>query len=176
MATKVVVGSGDNIDLSSNILITQEEVDRYVNACLRDSCTLVRDYAKENHRYKNRSGELTRAIRFRVIDKVKRGEVYIKDSDLKDSKGKQTPYGTYINNGTGPTMVNREIFPVRAKALKWFDKRLGRAIFATRVHQHYKKKGIKAEHFLENAFDACKGEIDRIFEEGLGDLLSGKFK
>ena len=49
MATKVVVDSGaDNIDLSSSIIITQEELDRYANACLKDSCTLVRDYAKDH--------------------------------------------------------------------------------------------------------------------------------
>ena len=73
MATKVVVDSGaDNIDLSSSIIITQEELDRYANACLKDSCTLVRDYAKDHHKYKDRRGDLTRAIRYRVIDRVKR--------------------------------------------------------------------------------------------------------
>lgn len=60
--------------------------------------------------------------------------------------------------------------------LRWFDKRTGNPVFANRVHQHYKKKGIQAQHFLENAFDACKADIDRIFRESLGDLLSGKFK
>lgn len=153
----------DKSEVESDIRITQEDVDRYINSCLRDSCKLIRDYARGNHEFNNKTGKLERAIRFRVIDKVKEGIVYV---NLKEA-----PYGRYVQEDTGIFSGRGyyDIYPNRAKALRFFSKRYGRFIYA----MHVKHPGSRGEDFLQRAFDANIDNVNKIFEDGLRRLING---
>ena len=73
---------------------------------------------------------MTRAIHFRVIDRIKRGEIYIDE--------KEAPYGKYQVEGT-----NSPIRPKRAKYLSFFSDRYGKWFNKLKV------KGIPKDEFVE---------------------------
>ena len=164
MSTETYSVSFDTSGLKSDISVAQESVDKYIKTCLRDSCIMVSKSAKKDHKFKNRTGNLERAIKYMVVNKLETGIVYV---DLN-----QVPYGTYVNENTGlfgSRGAKYPIFPVRAKALSFFWERYGQwAVFKSVQHP-----GHKADKFLNNALDANKDNIDNIFAEGLRRLING---
>lgn len=143
--------------------LSKEDIDRYINKSLTSSCRVIRDYARKHHRYEDnparqkREGHigLTRAIHFRVIDKIKRGEVYI-DED-------EAPYGKYQVEGT-----KSPIRPVRAKRLSFFSDRYGKWYNLMEV------KGIPKDDFIHNAYKENRGKVRSIFRDYLRRLLRGE--
>ena len=154
----------DTSGLKSDISITRKSVDKYIDACLRESCKLVKNYAKKNHKFKNGADrKLEKAIKSMVVSKLREGIVYV---DLD-----QAPYGVYVHEDTGTFFNGRKypITPVRAKALKFFWERYGKWVTLARVNH----PGSKGDKFLEDALDANKGNINDIFSRGLNDLING---
>jgi len=143
--------------------ISKEEITRYINKSLNESCRLIRDYARTHHRYEDNPARqsregyvgLTRAIHFRVIDKIKRGEVYINE--------KEAPYGKYQLEGT-----RSPITPKRAKYLSFFSDRYGKWFRKMKV------KGITKDDFLHEAYSANRFKVREIFRDYLGRLLRGE--
>ena len=143
--------------------LSQEDVNRYINKSLKDSCRLIRDYARKHHRYEDnparqaREGHvgLTRAIHFRIIDKVKRGEVYVDE--------KEAPYAKYQIDGT-----RSPILPRKAKKLSFFSDRYGKWFRLMKV------KGIPKDDFIHNAYKVNRSKVKEIFRDYLGRLLDGR--
>lgn len=162
----------------SDITLTQDDVDRYLKSCLHDSCKLIRDRARRNHKFKSRSGTLVRAIRFMVLSRAKEGRigrVYIDTN--------KAPYGKFIAEGTGIYGVtHKRIFPKRAKALHWFSKKGYVNPYRNRFNPHLKPtewvlpsvRGIRGDDFLGRAYKYSRKEVNEIFADGLRRLLSGK--
>ena len=150
----------------TNILtLTQDDVNRYVRACLQKSCKIVRDYARTHHAYEDQPDRqkrdnqygLTRAILYRTIPRKSAkygyvGEVYVDE--------KKAPYAKYQIEGTSGHG------PVRAKGLTFFSDRFGK---------WYKDlawvSGIKPDDFLGRALKNNRVEINYIFEQGLRELM-----
>lgn len=153
----------DTSGLKADISVTQESVDRYISACLRNSCIMLRDYAKKNHKFKNRTGRLERAIKYKVINSIQTGVVYV-DADL-------VPYSIYVGEDTGVAFNGQRypISPVRAKALSFFWERVGQWVYFKRV----KHPGSKADRFLQDALNANEANINKIFADGLRELING---
>lgn len=157
--------------LASDINIKQEQVDRYIKTCLHRSCEVIRDYAKSHHGFKNHTGRLERAIRYKVISDVKNpyGVVYI-DPKIAVNKKDDEAYGKFVTHGTG--LFNPEnrhwIYPRKKKCLSWLDR-------STMKYTHYSKvKGSPADKFLENARTNTELEVKYIWEEALKELIDGK--
>lgn len=155
---KIDIDSSDPLGKTNILTLTQDDVGRYVKACLHDSCKLIVKYAKEHHYYKDYTGNLTRAIKFRVLDRKSSkyghvGRIYIDD--------KIAPYGKYQVEGTeGP------IRPKRASAFTFFSKRFGR------WYKNLKEvSGIKPDDFLGRAIKNNRLEVDYIFQQGLRELM-----
>lgn len=154
----------DESGLKSDITISQKSVDKYIHNCLRESCELVSEYAKSHHDFERRTGRLERAIKFMVIDRLKTGIVEI-DPEIAN-------YGKFVHEPTGrfgPKHEDYPIFPVRAKALFFFSRRLGRMTFAA-MTMH---PGSPGDPFLYEALDKNKQNIDDIFAKGLRRLING---
>lgn len=155
---KIDIDPSDHLGKTNILTLTQGDVDRYVKSCLHDSCKLIKEYAQNHHYYKDYTGNLTRAIKFRVLDRKSSeyghvGRIYI-DED-------KAPYGKYQLEGTkGP------IKPKRVSAFTFFSKRFGR---------WYKGlaevSGIKPDDFLGRAIKNNRLEVDRIFKEGLWEMM-----
>lgn len=150
-------------EIAKLFTLSKEDVNRYINKSLRDSCRLVRDYARKHHRYENRPARqereghigLTRAIHFRVIDKIKHGEVYIDE--------KEAPYGKYQDGGTKSPIV-----PKRSKYLRFFSDRYGKWFTKMKVN------GIPKDDFIHRAYKNTQADIRTIFRDYLRRLLRGK--
>ena len=143
--------------------LSKEQIEKYINKSLRASCRVIRDYARKHHRYEDnparqkREGNigLTRAIHFRVIDRIKRGEVYINE--------KEAPYGKYQVGGT-----HSPITPRRAKYLSFFSDRYGKFYRLASV------KGIKKDDFIHDAYKENRSTVKRIFRDYLRGLIDVK--
>jgi len=154
----------DGSGLKSDITISQKSVDKYIHTCLRDSCELVADYAKKHHNFERNTGRLEDAIKFMVIDRLKTGIVEI-DPEIAS-------YGKFVHEPTGrfgPKHEDYPIFPVRAKALFYFSRKMGRMTFAA-MTMH---PGSKGDPFLYEALDKNRKNIDEIFATGLRRLING---
>lgn len=168
--------------LASDIRIKQENVDRYVKTCLHKSCELIRDYAKQHHSYKDRTHDLTKAIRYKVISDVKNpyGIVYI-DPNIasKDSKYSQPNYdaihyGQFVSMGTGlwgKSHKTYSIYPRYKKALSFIDRKTKKRVTVRYVKAH---PGSKGSRFLENARKNTRLEVKYIWEQELKELINGK--
>ena len=157
------------------ISLTQDEVDKVLRPCLQKSCELVKKYAKEHHGYKDRTGNLTRAISYMTIKDVKNkynliGKIYINDKIAKvDNKYGGYGYGKFVTNGTGIHGGNGyySIYPRFKKALK-FNGRI--------VHHVNNHPGSKRYAFLDNAIRRTRSDIRKIFEEGLSESFNKTIK
>lgn len=158
---KIDIDPSEPLGKTNILTLTQDDVGRYVKACLHDSCKLIVKYAKEHHYYKDYTGNLTRAIKFRVLDRKSSeygyvGRIYIDD--------KIAPYGKYQVEGTGG--IDGKIRPKRASAFTFFSKRFGR------WYKDLKEvSGIKPDDFLGRAIKNNRLEIDYIFKEGLREMM-----
>lgn len=152
----------DSSGLKADISVTQASVDKYIQSCLRDSCIMLKDYAKRNHGFKNRTGDLERAIRYRVVSRINTGIVYVDP--------KEVPYAIYVHEDTGTFYDGKKypIFPRRVKALSFFWERYGEwGIFPMVNHP-----GSKGDKFLFKALESNKTNIDNIFMDGLRKLIN----
>lgn len=163
---------GGKRSLGSKFGLTKEQIDKFIQQSLRDSCRLVRDYAKRHHRYEDNPARqqregfigLTRAIHFHILDKAKKsttragerytGEVYVDE--------KEAPYAKYQI-----TETKSLIKPIRASRLKFFSDRYGRWYSLMQV------KGRPKDDFIRNAYKNNRAEIKAIFAEGLRRLING---
>lgn len=130
-----------------------------LRAAVKESTTLVRDYAQNNHDYSARSGDLEKSVetQFSVLGLT--GEVYL-DTNIAS-------YGPFVHEGTPAHMI----FPQNKRALRWF---IGpdEAVFAKGVNH----PGYKGDPFLHNALKDNKTQIDEIFakhtEKAVNDVAS----
>ena len=159
--------------LKADINIKQEQVDKYIKSCLHDSCEIIKQYAKEHHSFKNKSGRLERAIRYRVIDRLKEGIIYIDPKiAVTDAKYDSVPYGQFVAQGTGiwgKRHAKYPIYPRYKKALSFIDRRTSELITVKSVMH----PGSKASRFLENARKNTNLEVKYIWEQGLRRLING---
>lgn len=162
----------------SDITISQDDVDRYLKSCLHDSCEIIRNRARREHKFTNRTERLVRAIRFSVLPRAKEGRIGRVYIDTK-----MAPHGKWILEGTGLYGPKRHwIFPQRKKALHWFSKKG----FSNPAWNRFKPplartewvvgriRGMHGEDFLKNAYENSEKEVNEIFADGLRRLLSGK--
>lgn len=104
---------------------------RYV---FRDGLNDIAESARQNHRFKTRTGRLEQNTYGKLTkDYPLQGEVAIQ---------KDIRYGFFIHEGTGP----RYIEPKQAKVLRWASG--GKFMYSK---GHMIKKGIKADPFVKNA-------------------------
>ena len=164
----------------ADITLSQDDVDRYLKSCLHDSCEIIKDRARREHRFTSRTERLERAIRYSVLPRAKEGRigrVYI-DTKL-------APHGKWVLEGTGIYGIKHSrIFPRRAKALHWFSKKgyinpwYNRRKFKPPLEPTEwvlgSIRGMKGENFLQNAYEKSMGQVNDIFADGLRRLLSGK--
>lgn len=144
--------------------LSKEDVDKYIRRSLQKSCRLIRDYARTHHRYENDTGRLTRAIRYKLLDRAKKGvtakgerykaEVYLDE--------KEAPYGVYQHEGT-----DSPIKPVHKSRLVFFSRRYGRKVVVMQV------RGLVKDQFLYRARKNTRLEVLAIFEEELRGLING---
>ena len=59
----------------SYINLTQEDVDRYLKSCLHDSCEIIKERARREHKFTSRTERLERAIRYSVLPRAKEGRI-----------------------------------------------------------------------------------------------------
>ena len=158
---KIDIDPSDHLGKTNILTLTQDDVGRYVKACLHDSCKLIVKYAKEHHYYKDYTGNLTRAIKFRVLDRKSSEYGYIGRIYIDEDKA---PYGKYQVEGTGG--IDGKIKPKTVPAFNFFSKRFGR---------FYKNlaevSGIKPDDFLGRAIKNNRLEVDYIFQQGLRELM-----
>lgn len=116
------------IPKSLKLRLNQEDVDKFVKICLRESCKIVASYARKNHAFRNVTGNLESAIMHMKVHKDGKGK-YVSGVMVDDTKAVNedgTPYAKFLLHGTGiygPR--HRRIFPKNSKALRWFDKHNG---------------------------------------------------
>lgn len=104
----------------------------------------IRDYARDNHHFKNRTGWLERNINSVLTSTYPlEGEVYVSN--------KLVHYAKYVHNGTKSS--NKYITPVNRKSLRWSHG--GAFIFAKKVRH----KGIKSDPFLEYSLKETKEKV-----------------
>jgi hypothetical protein len=166
---KTISVSLDSSKVSTDIKIKQDNVDKYIVTCLRESCKLIKNYAKTHHRFSSRTGKLERAIKYMVIARLKQGKVYVDESMTRvDPKYGNYSYAKFEMSGTGIHPGGNgeySIYPRYKKALKFFDGRI-----VNHVNHH---PGSRADKFLDRAVRNTKLEVKYIFNEGLHQLISG---
>lgn len=158
--------------------ISRDAVDRYMKDMLTESSKLIRDYARKHHRYENDTGRLTRAIKYKLLDKAKQGiktrkgeryeaEVYIDEIGEPDEEGndESAPYGRYQHEGH----KKRTIRPTEKGRLVFESRRYGRWFSLMEV------RGLTKNQFLYEARRTKRAEVIAIFNEGLRRLIDGKY-
>lgn len=153
--------------INKTLNFSQVDVDKYVKACLHESCELVRDYARLHHDYEDnparqaREGHigLTRAIKYRVLPRKSSEYGYVGEVFVNP---KEAPYGKYQVYGT------RGHGPVVAPALRFFSDRFGRWFSLKWV------SGIKPDNFLQKSLEANELEVTRIFRRRWEEMMNGK--
>ena len=169
---------GGKRNLRKNFNLTKEDIDKYIRKCLKESCILIRKYARTHNNYEDNTERqraegykgLTRAIKYQVLDMAKRrsvrtGERYKAKVYIDE---KVAPYAQYQVYGT------KSHGAVFAKRLRFFDYRAGK--FEGKFPAIYREwvRGIKADDFLRNAYAINRIKVRQIFEQGLEDLTNGK--
>lgn len=72
------------------------------------------------------------------------------------------PYGLYVHEGTSPYIIK----PRRKKVLCFYTN--GKWVFAKRVRH----PGIKANPYMERAFDEGKPHVEKIFQKSIYRIIS----
>lgn len=126
---------------------------RHMRRALLESCRLVQRGAREVHRYKPHSGELTRAVRYRTQIAKCEGAIDINPAIA--------PYGVYVHEPTGKYGPRGQPYPIVAKNKKFlrFKGRDGKYIFRRSVMH----PGSKADPFLYDSAERNREEINDIF-------------
>lgn len=123
---------------------------RNLRLAVKDSTEKVAEYARENHRFTSRSGNLERAVDTRFSNHGLVGTVFLNKN--------RAPYGPFVHEGTPP----HEIVPKTRKALRWVGG--NDFVFA----KHVNHPGTKADPFLYEALDSRTEVIHGIFEKYTG--------
>jgi hypothetical protein len=153
----------DMSNISKEIGYNEKAVNRYIELCLRKSCTLVRDDARKHHHFESRTGRLERAIEFMVYSKLKEGVVSINPQIAS--------YGVYVHEPTGIYGPNGpyKIEPKYAKKLHFFWDRLGKWVTTSLVIHN----GSPADRFLYESLNTNRAKINAIFKSNLYKLIKG---
>lgn len=157
------------LDIKSKYKKQQKELDSTIESCLNSVGEEVVDYAKSNHSYKDRSGNLTESVHY-TVDK-NRLRVFI---DTRTA-----PYAKYVVYGTRPHRIE----PVNAKSLKFgvdnfIRKRDKMGRFTKKVEivkkdvysKYVNHPGSKPHDFLTKAFNAKHSFIIKLFKRNLKDF------
>ena len=101
---------GSNISVSisparvgyTKLGLNAKELEQFRKKAMRRACIYVSKYVKNNHDFENRTGRLQRAIHYTIMNKAKKGLLYVKESQAKvDSKYGNYSYAPFVFNGTG---------------------------------------------------------------------------
>lgn len=123
---------------------TKEIFDRMLRLAIKESTSLVWEYATDHHRFTPRTGNLERAVQMEI--EGREGIIYLDEG--------QAPYGPAIHNGAAA----RVIVPKNRKALRWADG--GQFIFAKKVHW----PGIRPDPFIYQALEDNRQEVEETFD------------
>lgn len=160
--------------------LSRDAIDRYMTAVLKESSELIRDYARDpqHHRYRDDTGRLTRAIKYRLLDKAKEGrtarkgerykaEVYVDTVGIPDEEGSTefAFYGRYQHEGH----KKRIIKPINGSRLVFYSRRYGRWYRLMAV------RGIAKDQFLHRARRSKRTEVLAIFDRELRRLINGEY-
>lgn len=117
-----------------------------VKANIERACIMVKEEAKDTHKFVDRGGETHKSI------------VYKTEGDTKGTVYLASKVAVYMHEGTRPHIIRPRI----KKALRWMVGKDNEA-FAKVVHH----PGTKADPFLDNALDTCEPAIVKRFAEDL---------
>lgn len=125
-----------------------------VLSAFKSSLSDMVSYAKVNHRFKSKSGKLTKAINSEIISKSPIvGKVFI-NNDV-------APYGKFVHQGTKPHVI----YAKDANALSWMSE--GKRVFAKYVFH----PGTEPDPFIDNAVEALTGKmVNNILEAVKADI------
>lgn len=147
---------------------TDLQLRRRLRAALRESCMLLRDYAKSHHYFESHSGALERGIRFDIHDGTRSKDVMRwqgKVGYIDKSERERLFYADYQRFGTGLYGIHHQLIrPKYAKFLKFMGKRTG---YKGRWFTLRASRGIKGDDYIANAFYKNKAKIDLIFWQAL---------
>lgn len=153
----------DTSQLTKGNLYTDKSLGDYIQTCLKQSCLLIRKYARNNHDFETRTGRLERAIKFMVLKRSREGIVYIDPAVAN--------YGVYVHEPTGlygPRNSKYPIVGIKGR-LKFFWERLGTWVSFKSVSH----PGSPADRFIYQALEKNKEKIDDIFRDNLPKLFIG---
>ena len=82
---------GSNISVSispakvgyTKLGLNAKELEQFRKKAMRRACIYVSKYVKNNHDFENRTGRLQRAIHYTILNKAKKGLLYVKESQAK---------------------------------------------------------------------------------------------
>lgn len=151
--------------------LNPKELEQFRKVAMRRACIYVSKYVKNNHDFKNRTGRLQRAIHYTILNKAKKGLLYVKESQAKvDSKYGNYSYAPYVFNGTGihGGKGYYDIVPRYASALKFEVN--GNWV----TTMHVKHPGSAADKSFEKALVATRPRVIEIYREELSKMLKSK--
>lgn len=123
---------------------------RNLRLAVEASAVEVATTAKMEHRYKQHSGDLLKAVLIKPKDRPSMEKTVYLD-------GNRAPYGVFIHEGIKP----HDIFPNRRKALRWVDGVTGkRFLYAKRV----RFPGWDPDPFIYDAFESNQETIMNLFD------------
>ncbi|MFC2314864.1 MAG: hypothetical protein ACFNLO_02930 [Selenomonas massiliensis] len=120
---------------------------RNLRLAVEASAVEVATTAKMEHRYKQQSSDLLKAVLIKPKDRPSMEKTVYLD-------GNRAPYGVFIHEGIKP----HDIFPKRRKALRWVDG--NKFLFAKRV----RFPGWDPDPFIYDAFESNQDTIMNIFD------------
>ena len=151
--------------------LNAKELEQFRKKAMKRACIYVSKYVKNNHDFKNRTGRLQRAIHYTIVNKAKKGLLYVKESQAKvDPKYGNYSYAPYVFNGTGihGGKGYYDIVPRYESALKF--KVNGNWV----TTMHVKHPGSAADKSFEKALVATRPRVVEIYREELDKMLKSK--
>lgn len=130
--------------------------DSRVRFTFRDGLNMIADYARDNHRYKTRTGKLEQSTEAQLLN----------DNPLVGSIGAGgglAPYGIFVHEGTGRHYIK----PVNKRVLRFVSG--NNFIFS---NGHY-VNGIKPDPFLKQAIDVKLPEFETELSKVIESVLEG---
>lgn len=131
----------------------EDILNKYLRQAVLSSTEEVAEYARTNHAYKARTGQLERSVKAGNSSDGLTGWLELDRSIA--------PYGPYVHEGTRP----HTIVPRYMLALRWVAD--GKFVFAKRVRH----PGYEGDPFLFNALDANEEKIFEIFSRRVDAAL-----
>lgn len=133
-----------------------DTVRQNMRLAMRTSLKEVQTKARQEHRFKTRSGNLERDVRAEVLrDWPPEGRVFMAAEVTRVTEGKWAgySYGLFVHAGTRP----HDIWPRKKKWLRWA---VGdRFVFS----RHVKHPGTEPDQFIYEAGQKSRAQINAIF-------------